>query len=995
MATRKKSKGAAKRTSAPNADPEELLESLSTEELRAYLARREKGAGEPRTTKVRTQTTGQSSREPLSVHETLRGKRIFMIGGTGFLGRIMLYMLLKNATEVEKIYVLIRPTHGRTGNDRLHHEILESPVFTLGEGDREYFASIMKRKVQVVEGDASREDLAMNAEDAKLLREEADVVLNTAGNVEFNPPLDLSLNANAVATRAVLDFVESTKCKKYVHISTCYVADRSIHRERSPEKIVAQRILTSSGNEIVIDPEREIADAQATIADLKQLYENPRKHDEYREQAVRELHRIGRDDASDRLVEKTAKNLRTMALRERLIKEGKERAERLNRPNVYTYTKTLAELLVKSRGDRIDYTIVRPSIVETSVRYPFTGWNEGIQGSAPLMFLVYKGHRMLPSLADRADQPNAILDFIPVDEVAAGTILAMTALLRGEQSEIYQLAAGPQPSPITPGSLLNIFQIKLRERLNAEPPGLVRFLKRNLQAYPVTRRTFQRFSSPRTLKWLQRARTRLETLDTSRLPPAGANLVGRLETGIEKFYQLSMFKNRIFQEFMPFINEGYPTFENHNAIGLWERLSTEEREQFHFNPFDFDYTEYLADIHIEAVFEWIFPVLEKRLNAINKIGGDRSRKDESDSRLLGTLQTVFAPSDLEFRDRLHILRRATVERMRKRASRPARKDQGESAVTKTGTNTDDFPYIESHLRRFAGQNVADMGELSDDLLEQLARHFELITGMRLTVEALREFRTPSRLRKQLTRWQSDYERTRQRGPFGLQLSPDGAQLPAWFANPTRDFLYQLQMWFYRSVLDVRLAGTENIPLNNQNVIVVANHSSHLDYGLIWYSLGDYGRDMGILAARDYFFDRFIKSTFFGNLLNLVPIERGENAGYAESLKHAFAYLKRGGPLLIFPEGTRSHDGKIKPFRHGLGYLVEKSGADVLPIRLSNTHQALPKGKTVIRSTRVGVRFGELIPYESLKEETRGLSPTRTYHTISNRLHDAVVALPPV
>lgn len=1004
MASKKKTNSQA----SADQPADKSLDHLSIEELRQYLVERESregGVAEPAISTVsREKSNGGMPRKrsiggpaggvagAFSVRKTLAGKKLFIIGGTGFLGRVMLYMFLKYVPDLERIYVLVRPTHGRTGNERLQIEVLESPVFTEAD-DVEVFRKLAAEKVQVMEGDASRPNLGMSDEDIKTVRENADAVFNTAGNVEFNPPLDLSLNANATATRHVLDFTETTQCLKYLHVSTCYVADRSLHADYAPETVVSDRIVGPGGNEVRIDPLQELDDAAAVVTRIKARFEDPERLRDYMDDARKELRRMGREDSSERLVEKTAKGLRTMALREELVKEGKSRAERINRPNVYTYTKTLAELLVKSREDKIAYTIVRPSIVETALKYPFPGWNEGIQGSAPLIYMTYRGHRMLPSLStEPGERREASLDIIPVDLVAAGSILALCALLEGEQKPVYQLAAGPIEHPITPNVLLNIVQHNVRHREDEDLNGVGGWLRRNLQAYPVTKKTFQRFSSPRTLKVLTNVRDRLEKFSRRELSDTGQDLLQRVQGTVERFYALSYMKNRIFSEFLPFMNHGYPTFENSNGIELWDRLTGEERELFFFDPLGMDYIDYMEGQHMDAVFRWVFPVLDKRFQSIDKIGrsNDRDKRgsgsSETDESMLDAMRAAFSGGDLEFRDRLKILRRTARRQMRTRRS--SSEAAGKStAADKSGAN-DGAGWVGSHLQKITeGPAPKKLDEIEESRLKSVADHLEFISGVTLTPETLKDLGSVSKLNRHIQRWE---EETRDQTKRGLaKLPQEGVEVPKWIANPASDFLYGVQMWFYRTVMQVQVSGKDNIPLNNNNVIIVANHSSHLDYGLVWHSLGEYARDMGILAAQDYFFDKFLKSTFFGNFLNLVPIERGDSASYGRSLRHAIAYLDKGGPLLIFPEGTRSADGRMRTFRHGLGYLVHRTGADVLPLRLYNTHVALPKGKTVVRSSDVRVQIGKLISFDKLAAETEEFSPTKTYSHISKRLQEAV------
>ena len=86
-------------------------------------------------------------------------------------------------------------------------------------------------------------------------------------------------------------------------------------------------------------------------------------------------------------------------------------------PNTYTLTKSMAESLLFKRGAGLPVAIVRPSIVETSTRLPFSGWNEGINTSAPLSYLLGTYFRQLPT------NERKCLDMIPVDMVCRGMTL--------------------------------------------------------------------------------------------------------------------------------------------------------------------------------------------------------------------------------------------------------------------------------------------------------------------------------------------------------------------------------------------------------------------------------------------------------------------------------------------------------------------------------------------------------------------------------------------
>src|SRR4029077_7099813 len=83
--------------------------------------------------------------------------------------------------------------------------------------------------------------------------------------------------------------------------------------------------------------------------------------------------------------------------RNRLVRIGMRRAQHLGWPNTYTFTKSLGESVLATRGNDLPIAIVRPSIVESSERSPFSGWNEGINTSGPLSYLLGTNFRQLPT----------------------------------------------------------------------------------------------------------------------------------------------------------------------------------------------------------------------------------------------------------------------------------------------------------------------------------------------------------------------------------------------------------------------------------------------------------------------------------------------------------------------------------------------------------------------------------------------------------------------
>ena len=102
---------------------------------------------------------------------------------------------------------------------------------------------------------------------------------------------------------------------------------------------------------------------------------------------------------------------------------------------------------------------------------------------------------------------------------------------------------------------------------------------------------------------------------------------------------------------------------------------------------------------------------------------------------------------------------------------------------------------------------------------------------------------------------------------------------------------------------------------------------------------------------------------------------------------AIRVVRNGGAVLIFPEGSRSPDGKLQPAQPGIGMIVAKTGAPVVPVRVSGSFQAFPRGTAIPRFVPVKVTIGAPVLFEESGTEDRAF-----YQKASNRIMDAVAAL---
>jgi 1-acyl-sn-glycerol-3-phosphate acyltransferase len=161
----------------------------------------------------------------------------------------------------------------------------------------------------------------------------------------------------------------------------------------------------------------------------------------------------------------------------------------------------------------------------------------------------------------------------------------------------------------------------------------------------------------------------------------------------------------------------------------------------------------------------------------------------------------------------------------------------------------------------------------------------------------------------------------------------------------------------RAVWRPTVEGLDNVPPTGP-VIVASNHLSFADSLVIPIVAP---RKVVFLAKADYFTGTGIKgalSRAWFEGIGMIPVDRDDTKAAIASLDTALAVLGRGEAFGIYPEGTRSRDGRLYRGRTGVGHLALTSGAPVVPVGLEGTQHLQPVGSRVPRLARVTVRFGE-------------------------------------
>jgi 1-acyl-sn-glycerol-3-phosphate acyltransferase len=145
-------------------------------------------------------------------------------------------------------------------------------------------------------------------------------------------------------------------------------------------------------------------------------------------------------------------------------------------------------------------------------------------------------------------------------------------------------------------------------------------------------------------------------------------------------------------------------------------------------------------------------------------------------------------------------------------------------------------------------------------------------------------------------------------------------------------------------------------------ILVANHTSHVDTGLLLTALGPLSGQTHPTAAADYWFHSPTLAWLLHSMLGGIPFDR-HAANVPQALALAAQVLRNGHSLIFYPEGTRSADGTLGPFKSTVGLLALAAGVPILPAYIAGAGEALPKGKIRIRPGRVSVQFGQPIKIE--------------------------------
>jgi long-chain acyl-CoA synthetase len=536
---------------------------------------------------------GQGS---LDVARILDGVRVVVLGGTGFLGKVFWSMLIDRYPNIGRVYVVVRPKSALTPDARFWTEVAPSEALEpLRRAHGRNFEAFLRSKVVAVDGDMGRPMCGLEETLVRQLKGTIAAVVNVAGVVDFNPPLDDALEANAFGAQNVAQLARALGGVPILHTSTCYVAGtrKGPILEEDPRLQPFPRS-GELGAELW-DPDREIAECLDLVAQAKQRSDDAFRQSEFAQRARANL--LGRDEpVHGEAYTRELAHVKRKFVRERLVEAGLDRAAHWGWPNIYLYTKAIGEQVIARSG--LPFAIARPACCESCVAFPVPGYNEGGNTSAPLIYLMMKGQMQI--LAQHVP-----LDLIPTDYVVAGMIMALGELLEGTAAPVYQFGAS-DVNPCTAqrfGELVGLYKRKFYQRNRGNP--LLNALQARLEPSFVDRARFDAMGPP-AIESVTRELASLVKRTVPALAPAARALeaLSKREKKIGETQHL----------FEPFSAKLNGPFDCSNTRAAYARLSDEDKRKLPWAPASIDWADWMMNIHMPAIEKRIIPAIDRRLS---------------------------------------------------------------------------------------------------------------------------------------------------------------------------------------------------------------------------------------------------------------------------------------------------------------------------------------------------------------------------------------------
>lgn len=509
------------------------------------------------------------------IRDLLAGKKIAMTGVTGFIGEQMLWTFLRDCPDTTAA-VLVRPKGSLSGADRVA-ALLRKKIFRELVAEAGSVETLIERRIQVIAGDLPN---------VPELPRDIDVLIHCAGDVSFDPPIDQAFATNVIGTQALLQrFRESVtddegnleRIPHYIHISTAYTAGR----RRGP--------IPEASHDHDVDYRAETEAALAMAAHVEAASRSSERLSVLRRQAEALHQQAGYLTTSE-----DTERRRLEWVRQELVQAGTERARSLGWTDVYTFAKAMGERVVEEMCADIRCSIVRPAIVESSLRHPHPGWIEGFKMADPIILAYGRGQ-----LPEFPASPDAVIDIIPCDYVVNAIVAVCATLPEVGQCEYYHCASGAR-NPLT---FRGIYE-QVRQYFSSHP------YNEGTNSTPLATWEFPGVEPVERMMTLGRIATKVADKALSFAPRS--KRVRRLAAQLDRTRGQLEFLDKYLTIYGEYLQSELH-FVDDCTLALHESLHPDDKERFGFDSADFDWTHYIQQVHAPSICD---PV--RRLEARRK-----------------------------------------------------------------------------------------------------------------------------------------------------------------------------------------------------------------------------------------------------------------------------------------------------------------------------------------------------------------------------------------
>jgi HAD superfamily hydrolase (TIGR01490 family) len=514
--------------------------------------------------------------------------------------------------------------------------------------------------------------------------------------VAFDSPLDSAVEINLLGPVRIAETLQSLGVTPHlVAVSTCYVAGN--RRGNAPEELVSEGPF-----DLGLNWRKEVAAARRLRSDTEAASRDPDRLRGFRSEARKELGAAG----APALAGKT-EQIRERWVSDQLVEAGRARAASVGWPDAYAYTKALGEqALTETKGD-VPVSIVRPSIIESSLAEPFPGWIRGFRMAEPVIISYARGLlKQFPGV------PEGTVDVIPVDIVVAAIIAVA--------------ATGPSAPRITQVASGGINPLRYKLLVDNVRDWFTQHPLYDAEGQPIVVPEWQ---FPARGKVQQQLRTAKALAERSERALQMLPLRGRQAAWAAKLEERKNDIDRAYEyvQLYGLYTECEAIYQVDNLMGIWQGLDDADRAAFNFDPRSVDWPVYVSTIHLPSVVQ----------HARAKTTPGKNRNDRADRLRRSVLSperhvaafdlenTLIASNVVESYSWLATRRLNMPERMRY-----VLRTLAEAPSLQSLDRKDRGDFLRYFYRRYDDAPVSQLDEDSKELLHQLILVKSFPAGLR-------------------------------------------------------------------------------------------------------------------------------------------------------------------------------------------------------------------------------------------------------------------------